>query len=43
MQKPLVYIMKNGSFTTINRVVLFKGNELDIFDINKGKEKNKPR
>jgi hypothetical protein len=39
MQKPLVYIVKNGSFTIIKRVVLFsKLNELDILAINKGNE-----
>ena len=44
MQKPLVYIVKQGSFTTIKRIVLFsKLNELDRLAINIGNEKNKPR
>ena len=43
MKKPLVsYIVTNGSFTTIKRVVLFsKLNELDVLAIKKGNEKKK--
>jgi hypothetical protein len=43
MQKPRVsYIVTNGSFTTIKRVVQFsKLNELDVLAINKGNEKKK--